>query len=237
MNSLSREDFFKEWSTLHGNAEIRGIVRAWLTISFASARFLEKLRISADGLTLIGVLFSLALLASLYPGQEEAQTSRILFALIFLIIALAADGIDGSVALISGTASRRGAALDAIADRVAESLWAYAFILIGAEPVIVIVAWLVAQIQEYVRARLGGIGVVDIGVVTICERPVRASLLAVGLVVAAILSLLDIGLSDDFLNMSAASWISAVALLWLIFQAIAFVQLSRFAIRSTIGPR
>lgn len=234
MTTMNRNEFFDRWSELHGGAEIRGIVKWWLTISFACARFLQRIRVSANGLTLVGVLLSLGVALALNGSETEPDLPRTVLALFLLIVALAADGIDGSIALITGTESTRGAALDAIADRIAEAFWAHAFILLGAEPVIVILAWLAAQIQEYVRARLGGLGVSEIGVVTLSERPVRASFLAIALVVALIFTAFSI---NDFLGVSDATWISAVASLWLLFQGIALTQLSRFAVRSTIGSR
>lgn len=229
---MERSEFFKRWSALHGNAEIRGIVKWWLSISYAVARSLLRLRITANGLTLLGVLLSMGAVLSINESKESASFHFI--SLFLLILALASDGLDGTVAILNGSASRRGAALDAIADRIAESLWALGFILLGAEPVIVMVAWLAAQIQEYLRARLGGLGVSEIGVVTVSERPVRASFLAIALVTAVIYAFLD---SAEIFSIAESLATSLVASLWLILQVIALVQLTRFAIRSTIGSR
>jgi CDP-diacylglycerol--glycerol-3-phosphate 3-phosphatidyltransferase len=232
MKSMSREDFYAHWSALHGNAEIRGIVRWWLTISYAIARALLRVKFTANGLTALGVLLSIGLAFSLYESATDA--SSLVFAILLLVLALASDGLDGTVAILTGSASRRGAALDAISDRIAESLWAYAFILLGAEPIIVMVAWLAAQIQEYLRARLGGLGISEIGVVTVSERPVRASFLAVALVMASIYSFFE---SGEILSLDASLAISMIAAIWLILQSFALIQLTRFAIRSTIGMR
>jgi len=58
---MNKADFFAKWSALHGNAEIKGIVKAWLKISFASAKFLSRLRITPNLLTLLGIVFAIAM--------------------------------------------------------------------------------------------------------------------------------------------------------------------------------
>ena len=50
----------------------------------------------------------------------------------------------------------------------------------------VLVTYVIASTQEYARARLGGLGIDDVGVVTPAERPVRASFIFIALVAYAI---------------------------------------------------
>ena len=47
---------------------------------------------------------------------------------------------------------------------------------------ITILLWVIASVQEYARARLSSLGVNEIGVVTPVERPVRASIIFIALV-------------------------------------------------------
>ena len=49
---MKREEFFASWSTLHLDAEIKGIVKGWLSISYVIARGLSALRITPNVLTL-----------------------------------------------------------------------------------------------------------------------------------------------------------------------------------------
>jgi CDP-diacylglycerol--glycerol-3-phosphate 3-phosphatidyltransferase len=230
---MVREEFFDRWSEVHGGAEIKGIVRWWLSISFRVASLLRSLRITANSMTVFGVIIAFLLIIALRDDGSE-QAAPLLIAALLLVISLAADGVDGSLALLTGHVSRRGAALDAIADRLAESFWAFAFIQIGADYRVVVIAWLMAQTQEYIRARLGGLDVSEIGVVTVSERPVRASFLAVALVVALINAASGGG---EILAVTLTSAVTIIAALWLLLQAIALGQLSRFAIRSTIDLR
>jgi len=230
---MVREEFFDRWSEVHGGAEIKGIVRWWLSISFRVASLLRRLRVTANSMTVFGVIIAFLLIVALRDEGSE-QAVPLLIAALLLVISLAADGVDGSLALLTGDVSRRGAALDAIADRLAESFWAFAFIQIGADYRVVVMAWLMAQTQEYIRARLGGLGVSEIGVVTVSERLVRAPFLAVALVIELIYAASGGG---EILAVTLTSAVTIIAALWLLLQTIALGQLSRFAIRSTIDLR
>jgi CDP-diacylglycerol--glycerol-3-phosphate 3-phosphatidyltransferase len=173
---MNQAEFFAKWSALHGNAEIKGIVKAWLKISFASAKFLSRLRITPNLLTLLGIVFAVAM----------AVNPLSLWAIPLLVLSLYADGIDGSVAIYQNRESQFGAVLDSVADRVSEALWFYVAYRIGVPAWLALVTYVIASTQEYARARLGGLGISEVGVVTPAERPVRASFIFIALVAYAI---------------------------------------------------
>jgi len=173
---MIKADFFAKWSALHGNAEIKGIVKAWLNISYGSARFMSALRITPNLLTLLGIVFAIAM----------AVNPLSLWTIPLLVLSLYADGIDGSVAIYQNRESQFGAILDSVADRISEALWFYVAYRIGAPAWIVLLTYVIASTQEYARARLGGLGVSEVGVVTPAERPVRASFIFIALVAYAI---------------------------------------------------
>ncbi|MFM8898284.1 MAG: CDP-alcohol phosphatidyltransferase family protein [Actinomycetota bacterium] len=169
---LAREEFFRNWSALHGGAVIKGIVRVWLTISFTICRFLAKVRITPNGLTYISLVF-----AGFYLYYIDSN-----WAIAFLVLSLMADGLDGTLAIITQRVTRWGAALDSVVDRIVETLWAIGLFQLGAPWQFILTAWLAAFAQEYMRARAGGLGIYEIGVVTISERPVRATFIFIALV-------------------------------------------------------
>jgi archaetidylinositol phosphate synthase len=173
---MNKADFFAKWSALHGNAEIKGVVKAWLGISYVSARFMSALRITPNLLTLFGVIFAIAM----------AVNPLSLWTIPLLVLSLYSDGIDGSVAIYQNRESQFGAILDSVADRISEALWFYVAYRIGAPAWLVLFTYVIATTQEYARARLGGLGVSDVGVVTPAERPVRASFVFIALVAYAI---------------------------------------------------
>jgi archaetidylinositol phosphate synthase len=169
---MNQAEFFAKWSALHGNAEIKGIVKAWLKISFAAAKFLSRLRITPNLLTLLGIVFAIAM----------AVNPLSLWTIPLLVLSLYADGIDGSVAIYQNRESQFGAILDSVADRISEALWFYVAYRIGAPAWIVLLTYVTASTQEYARARLGSLGISAVGVVTPAERPVRASFIFIALV-------------------------------------------------------
>jgi phosphatidylglycerophosphate synthase len=200
---MLKSNFFAAWSKLHGDAQISGIVKGWLTISYYLVKPLAKLRVTPNMLSVAGLFFGVAL----YLSAQNA------WAIGLLVASLLCDGIDGSLAIISNKASKWGAALDSILDRTTELFWVLTFISIGGDEYLVICAAVLAFAQEYLRARAGGLGLTEVGVVTIAERPVRASILFVALIAFTI----DL----QIINLLAA--------LWLILQSISFLTVSRFA--------
>ena len=186
---MNKEEFRLTWSALHGGAEIKGIVKAWLDISFSSAKLLSKLHVTPNILTLLGVAFAVAM----------AVNPLSLWTIPLLVLSLYADGIDGSVAIFQGRNSSLGAILDASADRISEAIWFYVAYKIGAPAWLVLATYVIASTQEYARARLGGLGISDLGVVTPAERPVRASFIFIALVASALdLNLISVALAVLF---------------------------------------
>ena len=78
-------------------------------------RGLVRLRVSADFLTCIGLLMSVA--ACVFIGQGQLRLG-----LAFLILTAIPDLLDGAVAAAAGTSSKRGAFFDSTADRVTDGL-------------------------------------------------------------------------------------------------------------------
>ena len=173
---MNKQEFNSAWSALHGGAEIKGIVKTWLAISYSSAKVLSALRVRPNFLTLLGLVFAIAM----------AVNPLSLWTIPLLVLSLYADGIDGSVAIYQNRSSSFGAILDSVADRISEALWFYVAYRIGAPAWMVLVTYVIASTQEYARARLGGLGIDDVGVVTPAERPVRASFIFIALIAYAL---------------------------------------------------
>lgn len=198
---MNKEDFFNQWSQIHGGASVNGVVKAWLSISFGICKTLSKVGITPNGLTLSSLIFGVFFLFFIDSN----------WALAFLVLSLMADGLDGTLAIITGRVSKWGAALDGIIDRVVETLWAIGLFFLGAPLPIVLTAWLSAFLQEYLRARVAGLGVTQVGIVTVAERPVRASLIFIALVARAF-------------GLDLTSLISAV---WAAMQLISLLMLTK----------
>jgi CDP-diacylglycerol--glycerol-3-phosphate 3-phosphatidyltransferase len=197
---VDKNEFFTTWSNLHGGAKIEGVVKTWLQISYASAKFLSKLRVTPNLLTFAGLFFAIALW----------QFANSWLAAIFLVLSLFFDGIDGSLAILQKKTSKFGAFTDSFVDRISEFFWALALYKLGAPASLVFVALLTTFIQEYLRARSGGLGHSEVGIVTICERPVRASLIFIAIVA----------------NLIGLDLVTAISIIWVAMQFIALSQLT-----------
>jgi len=179
---------------------MKGIVTGWLRVAYDLCRHLQALRVTPNVLTILGLLVAILT----WP------TAHTWWAPLLLALSLICDGIDGSLAIISQTTSTRGAMIDSLADRISEVFWVLAFYELGADARVLLIAWIAAFTQEYLRARTAGMGFKEIGAVTIAERPVRASLLFIALIA-------------QLLNFDL---VPQIALIWAVMQVISLATLS-----------
>lgn len=199
---MTKDEFFLAWSKLHGDAKVSGIVKGWLSISFTVSKALAKMRVTPNALTILGLVFGILLY----------MNSNAIWAPLILIISLICDGVDGSLAIITRQSSKWGALLDSVVDRLTEVFWVLALYSLGVDSKILITVLILASTQEYLRARAGGVGLKQVGVVTVAERPVRASFIFIALVA--------FNLNLEILNQ--------ITFVWLILQAISFLTVVRF---------
>jgi archaetidylinositol phosphate synthase len=199
---MSKDDFYFAWSKLHGDAKIAGIVKGWLSISFSTSKVLARIRITPNALTILGLVFGVLLY----------MNANAIWAPLILVISLICDGVDGSLAIITGKSSKWGALLDSVVDRLTEVFWILALYSLGVDSKILIAVLILASAQEYLRARAGGVGLTQVGVVTVAERPVRASFVFTALVA--------FNLNLEILNQ--------ITFVWLILQAFSFLTVAKF---------
>ena len=199
---MTKDEFFLAWSKLHGDAKVSGIVKGWLSISFTVSKALAKIRVTPNALTILGLVFGILLY----------MNSNAIWAPLILVISLICDGVDGSLAIITRQSSKWGALLDSVVDRLTEVFWVFALYSLGVDSKILITVLILASTQEYLRARAGGVGLKQVGVVTVAERPVRASFIFIALVA--------FNLNLEILNQ--------ITFVWLILQAISFLTVVRF---------
>ena len=198
---MKKDEFFSIWSRLHGDANISGIVKGWLSISYVIVKPLSKARVTPNILTILGLFFGVLLYAN----------AEIFWAPALLVLSLICDGIDGSLAIVTSKSTKWGAILDSTVDRLTEIFWVLALYKIGADLKLLIVVLLAASVQEYIRARAAGLGVSEVGIVTFAERPVRASFVFTVL----------ISLQFNF------TIYNQIIVCWLIIQLISLFMLSR----------
>jgi CDP-diacylglycerol---glycerol-3-phosphate 3-phosphatidyltransferase len=145
---------------------------------------LRRLGITADHLTILGVVVSVAMAVSVAFGQLP-------LALLFLVLAGVTDILDGTVAKASGTASPRGAFFDSVADRVSDALffggiaWYFAATRPGLLVMLPMAVMASSMLISYERAKAESMGLSAKG--GIMERAERMILLGVGLLFEVLL--------------------------------------------------
>jgi CDP-diacylglycerol--glycerol-3-phosphate 3-phosphatidyltransferase len=138
---------------------------------------LHRVGISADGLTIIGLVVAVATAFAIASGH-------LVLGVIGVVLTGVPDILDGSVARSSGRAGPRGAFFDSVCDRVADAaiFAGVAWYLIDEDPrlpVLVLAVLALSMLITYERARAESLGFVARG--GLMERAERLVLLGVGL--------------------------------------------------------
>jgi CDP-diacylglycerol--glycerol-3-phosphate 3-phosphatidyltransferase len=145
---------------------------------------LGKTGLSPDHLTAMGLLMAV-------PAAVAIGTGRLAVGLILLILSAVPDLLDGALAKASGTASKRGAFFDSVADRVTDALimggvaW---FLETSRHSHIAVLPFgilAVSTLISYERAKAESLGFTAKG--GLMERAERIILLCIGLVAPVIL--------------------------------------------------
>ncbi|MEM1943528.1 MAG: CDP-alcohol phosphatidyltransferase family protein [Candidatus Caldarchaeum sp.] len=172
-------------------------------------KLFAKAGISPNVLTAAGV--GLTSLSLAFYGL--ARVERVYFLAAGFVLSLGAllDGLDGSLARLTGSQSRMGAFVDSVSDRVSDSLIVVGFMVTGyVDGLLAVVMLASSMLVSYVRARGESLSV-SLKEVGIGERAVR--------VVAAILGTFLAYLNPLMLYVSAVfisvvSFITVVQRVW-----------------------
>lgn len=203
---MTRAEYLRAWSRAHGfseTTEVSGIARIYLALNFYLVKPLVLMKFTPNLVTLLApVLAAIALVVE----------SNLAIGLLILT-SLMVDGFDGAVAIIRDKSSAIGGVIDGIVDRVTELLWVGALYYAGISPAVLLIIWVFVATQEYGRAKLHHVAGNVLGVITICERPVRGLLVAFGF------------LGEIFF----AGCLDVVVIIWLVMQGIALIQFSVMA--------
>jgi phosphatidylglycerophosphate synthase len=182
---VERAEYFRRWAALHGGYDPTGtaVTGRWLGLVYRLAAPLARRRVSPSGLTLLGVVVSVAV-----PLVALLGDRWVLLAIPVVVLGGVLDNLDGAVAVLTGRASRFGYVLDSTADRVSDAAYALALWPLGAPAWLCALAAGLAWLPEYVRARAAAAGMTDLEILTVWERPTRIILTALLLLGAGVLA-------------------------------------------------
>ena len=147
------------------------------------ARRLHAAGVSANAVTLAGLLLSLAAAVLVASGQPAA-------ALAVLIVGALADTLDGQIAKAAGGGTKLGAFLDSTFDRVSDASLAAAAVIYGAlhaDPFLLwfaLVALISGSLVPYIRAKAESLG--QTASVGLAPREARMVLVVLGLLAWAV---------------------------------------------------
>jgi CDP-diacylglycerol--glycerol-3-phosphate 3-phosphatidyltransferase len=137
---------------------VANLARAWSSrLVEPIARFLHRLGLSPNGVTILGFCLTAGVAVVLANGQLR-------LAGVLLIVTLGADALDGALARLTGTVSRFGAFLDSTLDRWAEVViygalvWHYLRIDQDTPVLLATAAMAASLLVSYTRARAEGVG-------------------------------------------------------------------------------
>jgi CDP-diacylglycerol--glycerol-3-phosphate 3-phosphatidyltransferase len=182
VSPLDLGGYLDRWQELHGGYDPRtGSVwlRRWLVLVFRVGRPLARLGVPPDAVTL-----STLVVAGDVVGLARVGGSAAVGAGLLVVVSGLLDNVDGCVAVLQDRVTRWGYVLDSVVDRLTDSAYLWAAVLLGCPVGVAVVCGLACFLLEYVRARAGNAGGSDVGRITVAERPTRVIVLAPTLVVA-----------------------------------------------------
>lgn len=206
--AMTFDDYLVTWAQLHGTQQPSGLVRVWLRISFLLSTPL--IRVNPNVITSFGPV--LMVVAIYFAGSTNRN--YFLASVIVLTVGLV-DSFDGIVAVRTSKTSSWGAFLDGIVDRLIDVGIGILLIVLGAPIELAVLAFAVALIHEYMRAKASGIGFRGVGIITPAEKPTR---IAIG-----VMFLFACG----FLPEQTAQLATVASQVWLILGVFSFVILMR----------
>lgn len=176
------DEYLRRWSELHGDlTPSPGVVRGWLRMVYVLARVPMALGMSPSAVTAAGLLITVAALPPALAGGRWPVLAALAVAIGGLL-----DSLDGAVAVLTGRVSRWGALLDGVADRLGEAALGGVLVALGAPVPLVLLGLGAGWLLEYVRARVAGLGVAGVGVVSVGERPTRLAVVGMSALAAAV---------------------------------------------------
>jgi CDP-diacylglycerol--glycerol-3-phosphate 3-phosphatidyltransferase len=202
---LGWDQYATRWSGLHGGVDPRTgppVVRGWLRLAYGVGRLLARLGIHPAVVTAAGLL-----LAALVPVAVRSGPLGPVLGAGLVVLSTVADSADGAVAVITDRVTRLGYVYDSVADRLGEAAWLVALWLLGVPLWLVLATGGLAWLHEYLRARATAAGMKEIGTVTVAERPTRAIVVTVALLLAGLASLATHELAVGTATMATAIWL------------------------------
>ncbi len=171
----SRDEYAARWAAVHGGVRPRpgSLIGRYLDGCYALTHGLVARGLRPLPVTAVALAAAVAVPVLCIPGGRWPLLAGAITLLAGLL-----DGLDGAVAVIGRRDSAFGGVLDSVADRLSDTAFALALWVLGAPVWLAGLVAGLAALQEYLRARAAAVGMREIGVITIWERPSRVFMTA-----------------------------------------------------------
>jgi len=166
---MTFDEYLVRWAQIHGTKRPTGLVLVWLRMSFTLSTPLTRL--NPNVITAFGPLL---MLVAIYFA-ESTNRNYFLASIIVFAVGLV-DSFDGIVAVRTSNTSSWGAFSDGIVDRLIDTGIGLLLIVLGAPIEVAVIAFTIALIHEYMRAKASGLGFREVGVITPAEKPTRIAI-------------------------------------------------------------
>ncbi len=203
---MTWQEYAAAWSRLHGGFDPEAaapVVRGWIRLAYRGGILLGRWHVGPGAVTAAGLLFCLAV-----PFTALLGHPGLLLGALLVLLAGAADALDGAVAVVTDRTSRLGFVYDSGADRLGELAWLAAFWVAGVPGWLAAAGAAVSWLHEYVRARAAAGGMDGLGIVTLGERPTRVSVAISGLLVGGLAGLVHPGWDRTVVLVAAVVWLA-----------------------------
>ncbi|MDT7570963.1 MAG: archaetidylinositol phosphate synthase, partial [Actinomycetota bacterium] len=171
-----RAAYFDRWQELHGGYDPRtgsAWLRGWLIFVHVLARPLARFGVAPDVVTVSSIWLAGWVLVLSDVGGRWWTAAGLVVAASGLL-----DSLDGCVAVLEQRTTRWGYVLDSAVDRVVDSMYLVAVVLVGCPVWLAVSCGFSFFMLEYLRARAGNAGGDDVGRITMAERPTRVIVLS-----------------------------------------------------------
>jgi CDP-diacylglycerol--glycerol-3-phosphate 3-phosphatidyltransferase len=179
----SWDGYVSGWSNSHDGYDPRHagpLLRKWLRAAFTVGGILA--RFGARPAYAMTVAVACAVLVPVLAARGGSWTA---LAALVLVLGLAADTVGQTLAVLLGRTSRLASFYRTMIDRLSEVCWLVALASLGAQRTLLLACAAMVWLHEYIRARAGAVGLRAAGSATIGDRPTRAWLTLLSLVLAA----------------------------------------------------
>jgi CDP-diacylglycerol---glycerol-3-phosphate 3-phosphatidyltransferase len=208
---MSWDGYVSAWSGVHDGFDLRHAgpgLRWWMRGSYRAGVVLTRRRTRASTASTVAVLCALAVpvLCAIGGGWP-------VLAALALVAGQIAQTMAGTLAVLSGRATRLSAFYGTLVDRFSELCWLVALGVLGARTGLLLLCGGLVLLYEYVRARAASAGLRAAGSATIGDRPVRAWLVGIGLLLSGIAGA-QVGeeLGAGLITLVLVGWLAVTAL-------------------------